>query len=116
MTAARTDDELRGLLAKARCYLDYEATLGDRRQTAGWALEDFDTATTQLLDERAALAKDAARYRWLRSQDIGAVYLEAILFETISDDYNPPYRSLKHTGNLDAAIDAALQAQGEGHE
>lgn len=57
--------------------------------------------------ELAAVRANAERYVWLRSQDLGHAYIENILFETIIDDYSPPYRSLKHTAGLDAAIDAA---------
>jgi hypothetical protein len=61
--------------------------------------------------ELASVRGDAGRYRWLRSQNVGPVYIEAVLFETISDDHSPPYRSLKHTTDLDAAIDAAISAE-----
>ena len=56
-------------------------------------------------------ARDAARYRWLRSQGTRAEVIDRTLYETISDDCNPPYRAMKHGADLDAAIDAALAPQ-----
>lgn len=56
-------------------------------------------------------AANAARYRWLRSSAVGMNRLDRILFETVNDDCNPPYRSLKHGADLDAALDAAIAAE-----
>lgn len=56
------------------------------------------------------LRDDAERYRWLRSQDVGEGTLDRLLYETISDDCNPPYRAMKHGASLDAAVDAARLA------
>lgn len=50
--------------------------------------------------------RDANRYRWIRSQTVGHCEIQRTLFETISDDCNPPYRSLKYGKDLDDAIDA----------
>lgn len=54
------------------------------------------------------VARDAGRYRWIRSQNVGHCEISRVLFETISDDCNPPYRSLKYGKDLDSAIDACL--------
>ena len=51
--------------------------------------------------------KDAERYRWLRSKDVGP----AQIWECIQDDCNPPYWMLKFESELDAAIDAAMEAK-----
>lgn len=53
-------------------------------------------------------AQNSKRYEWLRSQNVGHGEISRVLFETISDDCNPPYRSLKYGKDLDAAIDACL--------
>lgn len=87
--------------------------LADRLSALRVDIEGASIAMNRLATAKLAeVEADARRYRWLRSQDIGPVYIEHILFETISDDHSPPYRSLKHTADLDAAIDAAI-AQGE---
>jgi len=52
-------------------------------------------------------AKDAARYRWLRSNERGMANLSHV----INDDLQPLYYELKCGGELDAAIDAALKGQ-----
>ena len=61
-------------------------------------------------DERAdVLERDAARYRWLRDVNVGPHMIDRLLFQTVSDDCNPPYRDMKHGVDLDAAIDAELK-------
>lgn len=64
----------------------------------------------QLRQERDGLRADAARYRWLRSNNVGPSQIEKV-----SDDCNPPYFTLKCEGELDAAIDAAM-AKEQGDE
>lgn len=49
--------------------------------------------------------KDAERYRWLRSSSTGP----SQIWELLSDDCQPPILTLKCMGDLDAAIDAAMQ-------
>lgn len=49
--------------------------------------------------------KDAERYRWLRSSSTGP----SQIWELLSDDCNPPILTLKSMGDLDAAIDQAMQ-------
>ena len=49
--------------------------------------------------------KDAERYRWLRSSSTGP----SQIWELLSDDCNPPILTLKSMGDLDTAIDAAMQ-------
>lgn len=56
----------------------------------------------ELLAERDALARDAARYRWLRDPCSGA---ERVIFYC-RGDYG---RGLMSSSMLDAAIDAAMQ-------
>lgn len=75
----------------------------------GEEVSAYDHALSVLTEALAESRRDAARYRWLRSIELGPVYIERILFETISDDHSPPYRSLKHTFDLDTAIDAAMK-------
>lgn len=61
----------------------------------------------ELTDLRARCEKaekDAARYRWLRSNERGMANLTHI----INDACSPPYFELKCTEELDAAIDAAI--------
>ncbi|MBW1249015.1 hypothetical protein I7860_20260 [Pseudomonas tolaasii] len=61
-------------------------------------------------DEREeVLERDAARYRWLRDASVGPHMIDRLLFQTISDDCNPPYRDMKHGVELDTAIDAELK-------
>ncbi|WP_426101584.1 hypothetical protein [Pseudomonas sp. PSPC3-3] len=61
-------------------------------------------------DERVdVLERDAARYRWLRDVNVGPHMIDRLLFQTVSDDCNPPYRDMKHGVDLDAAIDAAIK-------
>lgn len=55
-----------------------------------------------------ALRLDAERYRWLRSANVGPARLVS-LHHTVNDDCNPPYWELKHGGELDSAIDAAME-------
>ena len=49
--------------------------------------------------------KDAERYRWLRSSSTGP----SQIWELLSDDCNPPILTLKSMGDLDTAIDQAMQ-------
>lgn len=49
--------------------------------------------------------KDAERYRWLRSSSTGP----SQIWELLSDDCQPPILTLKSMGDLDAAIDKAMQ-------
>ena len=49
--------------------------------------------------------KDADRYRWLRSSSTGP----SQIWELLSDDCQPPILTLKSMGDLDAAIDKAMQ-------
>lgn len=53
--------------------------------------------------------KDAARYRWLRSENTGPS-----MIEVVSDDCNPPSITLKCEEELDLAIDAAMQRDCDG--
>lgn len=63
------------------------------------------TAKMRVLEaELLELRKDAERYRWLRSRDVGP----AQIWELVNDDCNPPCTTLKIEAELDAAIDAAL--------
>ena len=55
-----------------------------------------------------AMKRNAARYEWLRSQGTMASTIDRWLYETISDDCNPPYRAMKHGAELDAAIDKRM--------
>lgn len=48
--------------------------------------------------------KDAARYRWLRSENTNPA-----MIEIVSDDCNPPSVTLKCGEELDSEIDAAMQ-------
>ena len=52
----------------------------------------------------AGSVRDAARYRWLRSNERGMANLSCV----INDDCQPPYYELKCMKELDAAIDAAM--------
>lgn len=52
------------------------------------------------------VVRDAARYRWLRSNNVGPSQIEKV-----SDDYSPPYFTLKCENELDAAIDSAIKEQ-----
>lgn len=54
---------------------------------------------------------DAERYRWLRSPAVGPHIISTHLFETVSDDVNPPYRTMKIDKELDEAIDRRMQEQ-----
>lgn len=63
-----------------------------------------------LRQERDGFMADAARYRWLRSNNVGPSQIEKV-----SDDCNPPYFTLKCEGELDTAIDAAM-AKEQGDE
>ena len=49
--------------------------------------------------------KDAERYRWLCSSSTGP----SQIWELLSDDCNPPILTLKSMGDLDTAIDQAMQ-------
>lgn len=49
--------------------------------------------------------KDAERYRWLRSSSTGP----SQIWELLSDDCQSPILTLKCMGDLDAAIDKAMQ-------
>ena len=51
--------------------------------------------------------KDAERYRWLRSSSTGP----SQIWELLSDDCQPPILTLKSMGDLDAAIDAAMDGK-----
>ena len=51
--------------------------------------------------------KDAERYRWLRSSSTGP----SQIWELLSDDCQPPILTLKSMGDLDAAIDAAMEGK-----
>lgn len=53
--------------------------------------------------------KDAERYRWLRSPSVGPHTINTHLFETVSDDVNPPYRTMKIDAELDRAIDLRMR-------
>lgn len=61
--------------------------------------------------EADALRKDAERYRWLRSWNVGMGELDRCIFETVHDDCNPPYRAMKYNESLDRAIDSAMGAK-----
>lgn len=63
----------------------------------------------RLRDENAGMRKDAGRYRWLRSKNVGPATLERV-----SDDCNPPYFTLKCGEDLDAGIDAVMTAMQKG--
>jgi hypothetical protein len=63
-----------------------------------------DGGDVPIVEQMRRMAKDAERYRWLRSKDTGP----AQVWELISDDAQPPYMTLKTEAGLDAAIDAAL--------
>lgn len=52
-------------------------------------------------------AKDAERYRWLRSPAVEA----GKLYEVVHDDAQPGYWAIMSGADLDAAIDAAMQSQ-----
>ncbi|MNC48025.1 hypothetical protein D3C76_915910 [compost metagenome] len=62
----------------------------------------------------AGLLKDSERYRWLRSGNTGPHTIQMHLFETISDDCNPPYRAMKCENDLDAAIDSVMSQEATG--
>ena len=59
---------------------------------------------TEQATQIEALEKDAARYRWLRSNSVGP----SQIWELLSDDCSPPVMTLKAMHDLDAAIDAAI--------
>ena len=99
-----------------RAELETERCLSFREQVA--TLEAQLTETRDLAEHWAILAeqrrvelgecrKDVERYRWLRSKDVGP----AQIWECIQDDCNPPYWMLKFESELDAAIDAAMEAK-----
>lgn len=87
------------------------AQLVERNSQLGAALECAlgDIATAKGIIER--LQKDADRYRWLRSPAVGPHIINTHLFETVSDDVNPPYRTMKIDKELDEAIDRRMQEQ-----
>lgn len=66
---------------------------------------DLQAKLTALRAENEGLRKDAERYRWLRSKDTGP----GKIWELIGDDCQPNYMTLKHSEELDAAIDAELK-------
>jgi uncharacterized protein Yka (UPF0111/DUF47 family) len=74
------------------------------------ALQQRLTVQDQRVDE---LERDAARYRWLRDVSVGPHMIDRLLFQTVSDDCNPPYRDMKHGVELDVAIDAAIKPTAE---
>ena len=82
-----------------RAELETERCLSFREQVA--------TLEAQLTETRDLARKDVERYRWLRSKDVGP----AQIWECIQDDCNPPYWMLKFESELDAAIDAAMEAK-----
>ena len=97
-----------------RAELETERCLSFREQVA--TLEDQLTETRDLAEhilaeqrwvELGECRKDVERYRWLRSKDVGP----AQIWECIQDDCNPPYWMLKFESELDAAIDAAMEAK-----
>jgi hypothetical protein len=57
--------------------------------------------------ERDALRKDAARYRWLRSRDVGP----SGIWELYAGEAYPLHMTLKCEIALDEAIDAAMAVQ-----
>jgi len=78
-------------------------TADERTETL---LEAKDARIAELLEERDELAKDAARYRWLRDPCSGA---ERVIFYC-RGDYG---RGLMSGAMLDAAIDDAMGKGGE---
>lgn len=76
-------------------------------QTRGYSGKgDLDQCHSCQKKEIDALRIDAGRYRWLRAGSTGHHLISMHLFETISDDCNPPYRAMKYGKTLDEAIDA----------
>jgi len=118
-TAAMSDEDIElPPLPKASKMYDIpgydEEELKDYARTAILA----DRARRELLAERDELAKDAARYRWLRkgeSDDVAVVrglgatdYGMSAVVYTYSEDIDGD--------DLDAAIDAAMRKEGRGDE
>ena len=97
-----------------RAELETERCLSFREQVAtleAQLTETRDLAEHILAEQRwvelGECRKDVERYRWLRSKDVGP----AQIWECIQDDCNPPYWMLKFESELDAAIDAAMEAK-----
>lgn len=98
---------------------DRDAVIEARRKALHDAADDFEMGASaddirsnaerlksQPPDDR--IAKDAARYRWLRDSSVGP----SQIWELLSDDCNPPIMTLKSMHDLDAAIDQAMQSEG----
>jgi len=75
----------------------YAQTLEDR-------IKDQATTNNILLGQRDAALADAARYRWLRDNNVGPSQIDRVC-----DDCNPPYFTLKSGTDLDTAIDSAMK-------
>lgn len=71
--------------------------------------KDLQPRLTAAEQRNAELERDAARYRWLRDINVGPATIDRLIFQTVADDCNPPYRDMKHGVDLDAAIDSQIK-------
>lgn len=77
-------------------------------QNANYANQIVPDTAQSAFQPNGSDSKDAARYRWLRDNNVGPSQIDRVC-----DDCNPPFFTLKSGDDLDAAIDAAILARGQ---